>query len=126
MLMITLDDCQMKPKARPRVTANGTFMPGGYQDWRNETRFAMVRAMQGRAPLAVPLSVTIQQASARRGRGDIDNMAGGILDAGNGVIWQDDRHIQALSVCWLQAPKDAAPSVVITVRHWNAKTGREE
>lgn len=28
------------------------------------------------------------------GAGDLDNLAGGILDAFNGVLWDDDRQIQ--------------------------------
>lgn len=99
-LTVCLKDWHAKPKARPRVTSRGTYMPGGYQDWLNETRFLMQRELAGMPPASGKLAVRILVQAPSKPRGDLDNLAGGILDAGNHVIWPDDRFIYDLAITY--------------------------
>lgn len=78
------------PKARPRVTKNGTFLPARYRAWRlrAEGEFT-VQAQQ----MATPIKrANIEIVLGGAGRGDIDNIAGAILDALVGAkVLLDDR-----------------------------------
>ncbi len=48
------------------------------------------------APSGVSFCVAPGQSRPDGLRGDIDNLAKAILDAGNGIVWHDDRQITAL------------------------------
>jgi Holliday junction resolvase RusA-like endonuclease len=111
-VVIDLEGWTLKAKARPRVTTNGTYMPGGYQDWMNETRYALLQRTKG-LPLERPISVSIEIHAPTRGRGDLDNLAGGLLDAGNGILWKDDRQVQALAIRWHQTAKERRVRVIV-------------
>ena len=54
-------------------------------------------------------------------RGDLDNLAGAVLDAGTGLIWVDDRVnvIKALAVNWEKA-KTNAQTIHLEI-HWPNK-----
>jgi Holliday junction resolvase RusA-like endonuclease len=92
-------------KPRPRVTRRGTFMPPAYQAWRTAVAAEAMVACglledQGRpwdaslAPFRVSLWFTFDDKRRR----DVDNLAGGILDALNGVLWADDYLVCSLRV----------------------------
>lgn len=80
-------------KARPRVTANGTYMPKGYQSARKTLR-AVFGAVKVRSPWIVrvtavrqmPASWSKKQRAQADGtwcltKPDIDNIVAGVLDA---------------------------------------------
>ena len=82
-----------KPKARPRVTRKGTFMPREYQEWRKEFGRQLADATSGAqfdGPVAMyvtfhtdAVSITIQPWPSERRkhvRADIDNLLGGVLE----------------------------------------------
>jgi Holliday junction resolvase RusA-like endonuclease len=81
-----------KPKARPRVTKNGTFMPKEYVEWKANVA-EVVALTTGKMSLAGPLSLVVEfhkekmvfvmseGAPKRFGRADIDNLMGGLMDA---------------------------------------------
>ena len=86
------------PKARPRVTANGTYLPSRYRIWRNQAEVEIYRQV---SKLNLEVSLPIQRAAIsisfcgkHRTNSDLDNLAGACLDAltlnGAGVL-QDDR-----------------------------------
>lgn len=86
------------PKARPRVTTNGTYLPSGYRTWRNQAEVEIYRQV---SELNLEASLPIQKAAIsisfcgkHRTNSDLDNLAGACLDAltlnGAGVL-QDDR-----------------------------------
>ncbi|MGD1717188.1 RusA family crossover junction endodeoxyribonuclease [Dapis sp. BLCC M172] len=86
------------PKARPRVTANGTYLPPRYRTWRNEAEVEIYRQV---SELNLEVDLPIQKAAIsmsfcgkHRTNSDLDNLAGACLDAltlnGAGVL-QDDR-----------------------------------
>lgn len=77
-------------KARPRTPPGGgrPYMPKAYMDWK-----ATVRAILAEWWTIQPLAQVRCLHLVFRGpaRGDLDNLAGAVLDAGNGLIWADDR-----------------------------------
>ena len=86
------------PKARPRVTTNGTYLPPRYRTWRNEAEVEIYRQV---SELNLEVNLPIQKAAIsisfcgkHRTNSDLDNLAGACLDAltlnGAGVL-QDDR-----------------------------------
>lgn len=86
------------PKARPRVTRNGTYLPKSYRAWRNHAEVEIYRQLselnlQGKLPIQ-KANITCRFLGSHRRNSDLDNLAGACLDAltlkGAGVI-QDDR-----------------------------------
>ncbi|WP_144053812.1 RusA family crossover junction endodeoxyribonuclease [Baaleninema simplex] len=86
------------PKARPRVTRFGTFLPKRYRHWRLWAEGELLIQLQklDRIP-SLPLSkaaVRIQFRGKFRTQADIDNLAGAILDAltvgGAGILQNDN------------------------------------
>ena len=77
-------------KARPRSAPSGgrPYMPKAYMDWK-----ANVRSILAEWWTIPPLPRVSCLCLVFRGpaRGDLDNLAGAVLDAGNGLIWSDDR-----------------------------------
>ncbi len=70
------------PKARARVTCNGTYFPQRYQDWRKLAETEIIISLSPSEKILLP----IQRAEVRiklqgKHRGDIDNIAGSCLDA---------------------------------------------
>ena len=118
MIRIELDGWYAVPKKRPRVTRNGTYMPHGYTDWKQETAYQMRKAW-GQPPIEGTLGVAIELVARKRPRGDMDNLAGAVLDAGNGVLWVDDRQIAALSVAWLKPAEHSSEGINVEVALWD-------
>lgn len=86
------------PKARPRVTRKGTFLPQRYRDWKEKAIASLLSQRTKYEPLEkVTISIELYGAA----RGDLDNIAGAILDAlvQAGII-KDDRIslVKALSI----------------------------
>ncbi|MDY7024120.1 MAG: RusA family crossover junction endodeoxyribonuclease [Cyanobacteriota bacterium] len=85
------------PKARPRVTANGTYMPNRYREWRNRAEIELYRQMsEMRSTYKFPLqkaAIALRFLGNHRTNSDLDNMAGACLDAltlnGAGVLMDD-------------------------------------
>jgi Holliday junction resolvase RusA-like endonuclease len=86
------------PKARPRVTGNGTYLPQRYRAWRNQAEVELYRQMCELHPAPqFPLqkaAISLRFFGNHRTNSDIDNLAGACLDAltlnGAGIL-QDDR-----------------------------------
>jgi Holliday junction resolvase RusA-like endonuclease len=93
-------------KARPRSPRGGgrPYMPKAYMDWK-----ANVRAILGEWWTIPPLPKVSALVLVFRGpaRGDLDNLAGAVLDSGNGLIWADDRVgvLPTLALRWTKAAK---------------------
>ncbi len=91
-----------KPKARPKVTLNGTYMPKDYADWKDQVAEYVGDKMRHvddnvlleltftRTGIAVVMTPTEMQ---RFGQADIDNLAGGVMDAlqSGGVLGNDSQ-----------------------------------
>jgi Holliday junction resolvase RusA-like endonuclease len=99
-----------KVKPRPRVTKNGTFMPKPYVDWKKEVVTYLqsqpsVKTLQGPVSLLVkflPDKIEMMIAESpvdRHGRGDIDNLLGGLMDAlQDAEVYKNDSQIQRVMV----------------------------
>lgn len=122
-------------KGRPRVTARGKFAhaytPKKTKDYEKFLKAEAATAMTGWAPLTGPLKVDIQftmpipKSVTKKGRElmltgtvkhtkkpDSDNLAKSVLDALNGVVWEDDSLIYDLHVTKYYG---AEPGIIITV-----------
>ncbi len=86
------------PKARPRVTTNGTYLPPRYRTWRNQAEVEIYRQVSElNLEVNLPIkkaAISISFCGKHRTNSDLDNLAGACLDAltlnGAGVL-EDDR-----------------------------------
>lgn len=84
------------PKARPRVTANGTFLPPRYRAWRNHAEVEIFKQLGEKSSLPVlPLqraAVKVRLIGKHRMNADGDNIVGSCLDSlvAAGVIKNDN------------------------------------
>jgi Holliday junction resolvase RusA-like endonuclease len=109
-------------KPRPRVTSRGAFLPTAYREWQALVRDAAIVAAGELEDRGTPWPAHAERYRVdivvvppdRRGR-DVDNLAGGILDALNGVLWRDDRLVVDLR-CRRVEPSKLAPHALI--RAW--------
>lgn len=95
------------PKARPKVTSRGTYMPKRYAEWLEEAATYIALAKDHYDGfVGVEMRFTKEgcrvdvweiPATRRYLRGDIDNLAGGVLDAMvKGGLIEDDRQVITL------------------------------
>jgi len=82
------------PAPRPRVTMNGTYMPDVYVAHKNA--LGWVFKAEVKTPMAGPLVVTLEFHRKNRRRVDLDNLEKTVLDAGNGILWEDDSQIMEM------------------------------
>jgi Holliday junction resolvase RusA-like endonuclease len=101
------------PMAYKRARAKGGqfYVPKDYQDWKAEAGMLMRNQMKlnGVGPSEGPTSLRIHVGSGyievdavdtlsishrRKLRGDLDNYIKAILDAGNGVLYEDDKQVE--------------------------------
>ena len=117
-------------KGRPRVTRNGTYTPKKTKEyealvkrcWREQSG----EGFAGGVPLAahitaffpVPKSVSKKKAAAMDGtlcltKPDCDNIAKGVLDALNGLAYQDDSAVMLGSVIKFYTTGEPRTHVII-------------
>lgn len=91
-------------KARPRSSPHGgrPYMPATYVNWK-----ANLRGQMGEWWTLPPLATVNALILTFYGpaRGDLDNLAGAVLDSGNALIWVDDRVncIKCIAARWKKA-----------------------
>lgn len=96
----------LQPKARPRFGRGAAYKDSKYRAWAEN-----VRAILGEWWTIPPLSkgqvVALQLTFCGPGTSDLDNLAGAVMDAGNGIVWADDRVtvLQRIEAEWQQQPK---------------------
>ena len=93
--LVTFLELPAMPKPRARVTRRGTYMPKEYREWKEDVGWSVRTAMrqQDIDPLTSRVYVkldfskngfllVLEESSLKRfGNADIDNLAGGVLDA---------------------------------------------
>jgi Holliday junction resolvase RusA-like endonuclease len=104
------------PKARPRVTRTGTYMPPAYADWKEAaiTSFGM---RQKEMAISSPVSINIYLLGKHSRAGDLDNVSGSILDAlvqANILAKDNMMVVQSLTIC-LEYNKKAEPRCKIVI-----------
>jgi len=96
-MIITLP-IKAKSKARPRFGKSGQIYTPT-EKYERELKLLMKQAIMERGfadtcPLDGYISVSITFTfENKKWRGDIDNFIKAVLDAGNGVLWSDDKNI---------------------------------
>lgn len=107
-------EMQLFSKARPRLGASGAYMDSSYKQKQRKMRM-LLREQWKRDPLEGPISLRVH--CQGEGRGDLDNIAGALMDAANGILWFDDRCsiITDLHITWEKAKKpDSVWDITIT------------
>lgn len=118
---------------RPRFALNG-FSARGYQTreivaWKQTVALAATAHVgrgrhQEQGPLAVELEFELRGPKVRKRQhrhatslrtGDLDNLAKGVLDGLNGVLWRDDCQVVELRARKTYAAPGAVPGVLIRV-----------
>ena len=123
-------------KARPRVTAHGTYTPRGTRQYEDLVRWEYKRQGgpdYGSVPLRVTITAFFQLRSSATKREkfaamtgelrpakkpDADNIAKAICDALNGIAYKDDAQIIELTVRKRYGPD---PSVVCEVSEYGGQ-----
>lgn len=106
-----------KPKPRPRVTSNGTYMPPDYMEWKKSVFDELLAQglpqagkIEGNLKLIVRFGsdfmdlqlFKLDEVRAKHVRADVDNLVGGIMDAlqDAGIIVNDAQIVAVEAVTW--------------------------
>lgn len=111
------------PASRPRVTRWGAYYGKKYQQFKNRVD-EMLPDLYAGEPLSGPLAAIVifyckRAKTTKRTwpRGDVDNYAKALLDAGNGSLYGDDDQIVHLTVSKLYASLEP-PRISIYLTSW--------
>lgn len=102
------------PKARPRVDRGATHMPTKYETCKEQiamllaAHFARQPGWSTDVSYALTVWVRVDNASA----GDVDNFLGTVMDAGNKIVWRDDRQVVQASVVKLLDRSSLRPRTI--------------
>jgi Holliday junction resolvase RusA-like endonuclease len=69
---------QITPKARPRLGRGGAYLPSKYRNWKDNAIAELLTQSRPSNPIS---KAEISIAIGGKQRGDLDNIAGAILDA---------------------------------------------
>ena len=104
------------PKARPRVSRGRAYLPPKYRQWKLGAIAEFKRQWGARGAITVPVAISISLRGKHSRRGDLDNVAGSILDAlqDAGVLRNDNsKAVPSLSIRLAHDPT-IAPFATIT------------
>jgi Holliday junction resolvase RusA-like endonuclease len=91
-LTIRSDGFPARVKPRPRTTQTGhVYMPADYMTWKRQIAGRVALALNG-CPVWRQDRLSLEL-WFWTGKGDIDNLAGGVMDALNGIAWFDDEQV---------------------------------
>lgn len=123
MIEIKIKDLKGVPAPRPRVTRKGTFNDPKYTAYKDLLR---LKARGFWKYIDVPIMVDLEfgfkkAKSAKYNKysmpvRDVDNLAKGVLDAFNGVLYEDDALVTELRVKKYYADED-----FVLIRIWEKK-----
>jgi Holliday junction resolvase RusA-like endonuclease len=90
--------CRVVPKARPRVTANGTYNPARYTTSKRRVAFAVKSALLkaakwGKWPQNMSYGIDLRVCVHKATEGDVDGLVGNVMDACEGLLWVNDRQV---------------------------------
>lgn len=97
----------LQPKARPRFGRGSAYKDTKYRTWAESVR-AILSEWWTVPPLEKGQVVALHLTFFGPGTSDLDNLAGAVMDAGNGIVWADDRVtvLQRIEAQWQQQPKN--------------------
>jgi Holliday junction resolvase RusA-like endonuclease len=96
----------LQPKSRPRFAKGVAYKDSKYAAWTEDVR-SILREWWTMPPLQKGQVVALHLTFCGPGTSDLDNLAGAVMDAGNGIVWVDDRVtvLQRIEAEWQQQPK---------------------
>ena len=86
------------PCPRPRVSKHGTYYPKAYQEWLSAAKVLLRQAcvkQNGGRLMEGDVTVVVAFTGARA-NADIDNLCKSVLDAAQGMVFEDDRQVVRL------------------------------
>lgn len=118
-------DLHPTPASRPKVSRYGTYYGKNYTKFRRQAEIEIPNVIKDHTPysldtplLVIATSYVNQPRTSERDwpRGDVDNYAKAILDACNGIVWEDDDSILLLvtSKAWSEQERVELDVRVIT------------
>lgn len=132
-------DGPIRGEGRPRVTMHGTFIPKATREAKDRVRAAALAEMPEGAPRPLfagrltPVAVQIttwRPLPASRPKAvtheadtfmpDVDNVAKLVMDALNGIAWEDDRQVTYLAVT--KSARTRLRSEMMLVQVWPDET----
>jgi crossover junction endodeoxyribonuclease RusA len=118
---------QPRPKPRPRVTKYGTYMPEGYVTYKAIVGACFRDRYPGDHLSTTEWWLSLEFHVRPTTRGDCDNLAGGIMDALEGVVWDNDRQVQALHVRKIyDVPKGKKPWTQVRMAEFDLSCSNAE
>ena len=86
------------PQPRPRFGRNGgIYFPETFQAYKEKVKLAAVQAMKNKPPMTGELLARLKffrkYKRASRRFGDCDNLSKAVMDALNGIVYDDDSQI---------------------------------
>ena len=107
------------PKARPRVTSKGTYLPPRYRQWRNHAEVEISRQLwEQEYSQKLPLTKAVVKVEVRGShRGDLDNILGSCLDAlvSAGVLIDDRISVVPRLEVWHNSEGDTGALIEVRV-----------
>jgi Holliday junction resolvase RusA-like endonuclease len=100
------------PKARPRVGRRGGRTPERTRSWEETVGWAAKQAYKGE-PVSCEVAVSAVFHTRRTRPGDLDNLLKSVLDALNGIVWDDD--IRVSKIIARREPTSGGPKLDICV-----------
>jgi Holliday junction resolvase RusA-like endonuclease len=104
------------PKARPRETYNKatgrrhTYMPTEYMTWKKQLAYELAK-QHPQLVSACYLGIMFHFKGTTRA--DLDNLIGGIMDACQGVLYENDKAVRALAAGIVENDEDFIDLAVI-------------
>ena len=102
------------PKARARVGKGRRFTPTRTKDYEALVKAHARRAVKPGWPMDCTYEIALDFARATADRCDIDNLIKSVLDAMNGVVYDDDWQVSKLAVT--KVVDRANPGVTVRVK----------
>lgn len=96
----------LQPKARPRFRRYGkAYTDEKYRGWMQNVS-AILAEWWCRPPLGKGELIALHLTFYGPGTSDLDNLAGAVMDAGQGVVWESDRVtcIRRMELEWAKMP----------------------
>lgn len=116
-------------KGRPRFGNGRTYTPRATRTFEASAK-ALMRSQFIMQPLVGPVSVEIEfvfhrpirpkHKSAHIVKPDVDNLIKAALDAGNGILWDDDAQVCEIKARKLYADAPVSPRVIMVIKPYTS------
>lgn len=87
---------QPLPKARPRIVGKRAYTPEKTKAWESQVAWVVRAAMGDIQPLTGDIGVSLVFHRVGKRRADLDNLTKAVLDALNGILYEDDKQVNKI------------------------------